>query len=73
MNIFHTLKNFKIIFLLVFCVDDTFSRDIVLYKGNNTVRRFIEMILREHGCCRKVMKKHFNKSVVMSIEENEKF
>ena len=62
MNIFHTLKNIKIILLVVFCIDDTFSRDIALYKGKNAVRRFIEIILREYGYCRKVMKKHFNKT-----------
>ena len=62
MNIFHTLKSIKIILLVVFCIDDTFSRDIALYKGKNAVRRFIEMILREYGYCRKVMKKHVNKT-----------
>ena len=42
-------------------------------RGKNTVRKFIEMILREYGHCRKMMKKHFNKNLVMTAEHNGKF
>ena len=31
------------------------------------------MILKEYGYCRKVMKKHFNKNLAMSVEQSEKF
>ena len=31
------------------------------------------MILREHIYCRKLMKEHFNKNLIMTAEENEEF
>ena len=55
------------------CVDDKFSKDVVLYRGKNTVENFIECIFKEHGYCRRVMKKHFNKKFAMTAEQNEEF
>ena len=52
------------------CVDNKFSKDVVLYRGKNAVLRFIKCIFKEMGYCRCVMKKHFNKSLVMTAEEN---
>ena len=52
----------------VACIDDKFSKDTVLYRGKNAVRKFIEMMLREYGYCRKVTKKYFNKNLVMTAE-----
>ena len=57
----------------VVCVDNKYSKDIVLYRGKTAVFKFIEMILKEYAYCRKVMKKHFNKNLVMTAEENEEF
>ena len=57
----------------VVCIDDKFSKDIVLYRGKNAVKKFIISILREYSYCRKVIKKHFNKNLVMTAEENELF
>ena len=57
----------------MFCFDNKFSKGIVLYRGKNAVFRFIEMILREYSYCRKVIKKHFNKNLVMTAEQNEDF
>ena len=42
-------------------------------EKKNAVFKFIEMILRGYGYCRKVMKKHFNKNLAMNAEENENF
>ena len=62
----HTQKNIKITFLAVFirklCVDNKFSKQFVLYRGKNTVYKFIKAILEEYDYCKKLMKKHFNKS-----------
>ena len=33
----------------------------------------VEAILKEYGYCKKVMKKHFNKNLIMSEKEEEKF
>ena len=57
----------------VVCVDNKYSKKIVLYRGRNAVNKFIKSILNEYNYCRKIMKKHFNKNLVMSAEENERF
>ena len=69
-------KNIK--FLAVFaykilCIDNKFSKDAVLYRGKNAAYKFIEAIPKEYDCCKKVMKKHFNKNLIMSVEEEKKF
>ena len=53
------------------CVDSKFSKDIVLYRGQNAVYKFIQCIFGEYEYCRRVMKKHFNKNLVMPAEENK--
>ena len=55
------------------CVDDKFSKNFVLYRRKNAVCKFIKCIFKEYGFCRSVMKKHFNKNLVMTAEENEEF
>ena len=55
------------------CVDNKFSKKIVLYRGKNAVNKFIKSILNEYNYCRKVMRKHFNKNLIMSVEEEERF
>ena len=57
----------------VVCLDDKVSKDVVLYGGKNAVLKFIEMILKEYDYCRRVMKKHFNKNLVIAAEEKEEF
>ena len=53
------------------CIDDKFSKNVVLYIGKNLVFKFIEMILGEYSYCREVMKKYFCKNLVMTAKENE--
>ena len=53
------------------CVDDKFSKDVVLYKGTNAVFKFSQCILKEHDYCRSMRKRHFNKNLIMTVEENE--
>ena len=55
------------------CVNDKFSKDIVLYRGKNAVYKFIQSIFKEYSHFRSVMKKHFNKNLIMSAEQNEEF
>ena len=54
-------------------IDDKFSKDVVLYRGKYAVLKFIKCIFKEYNYCRNVMKKHFNKNLVMTAEENEEF
>ena len=55
------------------CVDDKYSKDLILYRGKNAVYKFIQSIFNEYSYCRSVMEKHFNKNRIMSAEEEEQF
>ena len=55
------------------CVDDKFSKDLVLHRGKNAVFRFIQCIFKEYSYCKNERKKHFNKGLVMTAEQNEEF
>ena len=53
------------------CVDDKFSKLIVLFRGKNAAFKFIKVILKEYDYLKKVMKKHFNKNLVMTKDEEQ--
>ena len=57
----------------VACIDNKFSKKVVLYREKNVVYKFIKSILNEYNYCTKVIKKHFNKNLIMSGEEKERF
>ena len=54
-------------------IDDKFSKPAVLHRRKNAVNRLIEAILEEYGYCKKVIKNHFNKNLVMSVEDERIF
>ena len=54
------------------CVDDKFSNSTFDFRGENAVYKFLKTILKEYEYCKKVMKKHFNKNLITTGEE-EKF
>ena len=53
------------------CVDDEFTMPIVVFRDENAAYKFIEAILKVHRYCKKVMKKYFNKNLIMSEEEKQ--
>ena len=55
------------------CIDNKYSKKIVFYRGKGPVNKFIGLIFNEYNYCRKITKKHFNKNLVMTAEENAKF
>ena len=55
----------------VVCVDDRFSKPIVVCRSENATYEFIKTILKEYEHCKKVMKKHFNKNLIITEEEEE--
>ena len=55
----------------VVCIDDRFSKSIVVFRGKNAAYEFIKAILKGYHYCKKVMKKHFNKNLMMSEEEGQ--
>ena len=57
----------------VVCVDDRFSKPIVVYRGINAAYEFIKSILKEYKYCKKVVKDQFNKKLVMTEEEEHLF
>ena len=44
-----------------------------MYRGKKAIFKVIRSIFKEYGYCKGVIKKHFNKNLVMCAEENEKF
>ena len=57
----------------VVCVDDKFTKPIVVYRGENAAYEFTKAIPKEYIYCRKVMNKHFNKNLIMSEEKEHLF
>ena len=45
------------------------SKPTVVFRGENAAFKFIEAILKEYECCKKVAKKHFNKNLIMTEKE----
>ena len=57
----------------VVCVNDRFTKPIAVYRGGNAAYEIIKAILKEYKYFKKVMKKHFNKDLIMSEEEEHLF
>ena len=46
---------------------------LVVLLMKTTVYKFIQSTISEHSYCRSVMKKHFNKNLVITVDEEEEF
>ena len=55
------------------CVDDKFSTLFKTYLGKDVVDSFINSMIEESNYCSEVMKKHFNKELMMTKENSEGF
>ena len=55
------------------CVDDKFSELFKTYLGEDAVYNFTDSIIKERKHCSDVIKKHFNKELLMTKENNEDF
>ena len=42
-------------------------------EKKNSAYKFIEALFQEYYYCKKIIKKHFNKDLVMSVDEEERF
>ena len=51
------------------CIDDKFSKPIVVYRSENAAYEFIKAILKEYKYFKKIKDKHFKKSLTMNEEE----
>ena len=55
------------------CVDDKFSKPFKTCSGKDAIYNFINSLIEESEYCSDLMKKHFNKELVMTNEDNENF
>ena len=55
------------------CTDDKFRKPFKTYLGEDAVYNFINSLIKESKYCSGVLKKHFNKELVMTKEDNENF
>ena len=58
---------------VVCCYDDKYSKPVQIYRGENAVYKFTEKMLYEVNCCKQIMKKHFNKPLKMTDEDEKDF
>ena len=54
-------------------VDDNFSERFKLYLGEDTVSNFINSMVEESNYCSNVMKKYFDKELIITGKDNEDF
>ena len=57
----------------VVCIDDRYTKPIIVYRGENAADEFIKAILKEYKYCKKIMNKYFDKNLIMSKEEEPLF
>ena len=55
------------------CVDDKFGKPFKSYLGEDAVYDFINSMIEQSKYCSEVMKKHLNKELVMTKNDNEDF
>ena len=58
---------------VVCCYDEKYSKPIQTYQGENTVNKYMEKMLEEVKYCKAVVKKHFNKPLVMTENDEQRF
>ena len=58
---------------VVCCYDDKHSKPIQMYQGENAVYKFMEKMLEEVEYCKAVIKKRFNKPLVMTEDDEQHF
>ena len=57
--------------MFVLIINLVFSKPIVVFRGENTAFKFIEAVLKEFKYCKKIMKKHLNKTLIMTKEKEK--
>ena len=58
---------------VVCCYDDKYSKYTCIYRGENAVYKFMEKMLEEVKYCKTVIKKQFNKPLVMTEVDEQNF
>ena len=55
------------------CVDDKFNKPLKTYLDEDVVYNFINSMIKENKYCTEIMKKHFNKKLIMTKKDDEDF
>ena len=58
---------------VVCCYDDKYSKPVQIYRGENTVHKFMEKMLKEVESCKKMKYKHFNKDMILTKHDERNF
>ena len=58
---------------VVCCYDDKYSKPVQIHRGENAIHKFMENTLEEVNWCKSKMKKHFNKPLKMTKEDEKDF
>ena len=58
---------------VVCCYRERYSKPIQTYRGENAVYKFMEKMFKEVEYCKAVIKKCFNKQLVMTEDDEERF
>ena len=58
---------------VVCCYDDKYSKSIQTYRGENAAYKFMEKMLEEVEYCKGIIKKRFNKPLVMTEDDETRF
>ena len=58
---------------VICCYNDKYSKYTCIYRGEHAVYKFMEKMLEEVEYCKAVIKKHFNKPLVMTEVDEQHF
>ena len=58
---------------VVCCYDDKYSKPVQIYRGENSIYKFMEKMLAEMTYCKNVIKYKFNKPLKMTKDDEENF
>ena len=53
--------------------DNKYSKDIVIYRGENAISKFLDCMFGEYGYCQKVMAENINKPLKMTSQDEINF
>lgn len=51
---------------MVFCYDDTYTKPVQIYRGEDSIKTFMQEMLKEVENCRKIISSKFKKPLRMS-------
>ena len=70
---YQTHKDCGSAYKVICCYDDKYSKPIQMYRGENAVCKFMEKMLEEVEYCKNIIKKHFNKPLVITDNDEQCF